>query len=217
LKKTERVKFGLESASIYVPDYDKIVVMSEIKGPLLLVISAPSGGGKTTLTRELVRRNQYFVPSVSSTTRPPRPTEIPDQDYIFMDQEKFETLIADNAFAEWAEVHGHKYGTLKKTIDESLTQEKVLILTIDVQGATNIKKTYPDSMTVFVKPPDFDILETRLRKRGTENEEDIRRRLENARKEMTESKNFEHTVLNDRLERVALEIESLVKQKLKIS
>lgn len=181
---------------------------------LLVVISAPSGGGKTTLTRELMSRFPNSRRSISVTTRPARSTEIPDQDYVFMKDEDFDALIQSKALAESATVHSYRYGTTKQYIDAALKEGVILFLTLDVQGAASIKSSYPNALTFFVKPPDFDVLESRLRKRGTENEEDIRRRLENARRELSRSSEFDHIVLNDRLDRVTLEIESLIRKKL---
>ena len=181
---------------------------------MLVVISAPSGGGKTTLTRELMSRFPNSRRSISVTTRPARSTEIPGQDYVFISDKEFDDLVAKGDLAEWALVHGHRYGTTKSFINEALKEEAILLLTLDVQGAASIKEAYPQALTFFVKPPDFDVLETRLRKRGTENEDDIRRRLENARRELSKAADFDHVVLNDRLDRVTLEIESLIKKKL---
>lgn len=181
--------------------------------PLLVVISAPSGGGKTTLSRELMSRFPNSRRSISVTTRPARTTEIPGQDYMFISDKEFDQLVASNGLAEWAHVHGYRYGTAKSYIDETLREGAILFLVIDVQGAASIKKAYPKALTFFVKPPDFDVLETRLRKRGTESEEDIRRRLEIARHELSRSNEFDYIVLNDRLDRVTLEIESLIKKK----
>ncbi len=181
---------------------------------LLVVISAPSGGGKTTLTRELMSRFPNSRRSISVTTRPARSTEIPDQDYVFLSNEDFDDLVKKNSLAEWANVHGSRYGTTKQYIDSALAEGAILFLTLDVQGAASIKSAYPNALTFFVKPPDFDVLESRLRKRGTENEDDIRRRLENARRELSRSVEFDHVVLNDRLDRVTLEIESLIRKKL---
>ncbi|MEZ4815110.1 MAG: guanylate kinase [Bdellovibrionota bacterium] len=181
---------------------------------LLVVISAPSGGGKTTLTRELMSRFPNSRRSISVTTRPARSTEIPDQDYVFVEDAAFDALVKDNSLAESANVHGYRYGTTKQYIDQALKEGAILFLTLDVQGAASIKTAYPNALTFFVKPPDFDVLESRLRKRGTENEDDIRRRLENARRELSRSEEFDHVVLNDRLDRVTLEIESLIRKKL---
>lgn len=181
---------------------------------MLVVISAPSGGGKTTLTRELMSRFENSRRSISITTRPQRNTEIPNQDYVFVNDADFDQLVEKRELAEWAVVHGYRYGTTKKFIDEALKEGAILFLTLDVQGAASIKATYPKALTFFIKPPDFDVLETRLRKRGTENEDDIRRRLENARRELSRIEEFDHSVLNDRLDRVTLEIESIIRKKL---
>ncbi len=182
---------------------------------MLVVISAPSGGGKTTLTRELMSRFENSRRSISITTRPQRNTEIPNQDYVFVSDGDFDQLVEKKELAEWAVVHGYRYGTTKKFIDEALKEGAILFLTLDVQGAASIKATYPKALTFFIKPPDFDVLETRLRKRGTENEDDIRRRLENARRELSRIEEFDYSVLNDRLDRVTLEIESIIRKKLK--
>lgn len=188
--------------------------MSEFSRGLLVVISAPSGAGKTTLAHELLRRLPDSVRSLSSTTRPPRQTEIPGQDYDFISDEEFDSLENGNSFAESAVVHGYRYGTKISTIKKALDENKVLILTIDVQGATSIKENFPDAITIFVAPPDFDVLETRLRKRGTESDSDIRRRLENARREIALKDQFNFVVVNDRLDRAALEIESIIRKTL---
>ena len=181
---------------------------------MLIVISAPSGGGKTTLANELIGRFNNSRRSVSLTTRPARPTEIPGQDYRFVSNPDFDKILTDDGFAESATVHGYRYGTTKVSVRDAFEKNEILILTIDVQGARSIKKAFPEAITIFVRPPDFDILETRLRKRGTESDADIRRRLENARKEMAQADEFDFQVLNDRLDRAALEIESIIKKRL---
>lgn len=179
----------------------------------LVVISAPSGGGKTTLANELISRFPHSKRSISATTRPRRNTEIPGQDYFFVSDAEFDKYVSEKALAEWAPVHGYRYGTLKKTVEEGLTKGELIFLIIDVQGAHSIKNSFPNALTVFVAPPDFDSLESRLRKRGTESESDIRRRLENARKEMARAGEFDFQVLNDRLDRAALEIESIIRKR----
>lgn len=184
------------------------------KTGLLVVISAPSGGGKTTLANELISRFPNAKKSITCTTRPARPTEIPDQDYIFLSDDEFDSMLNRGEFSEWALVHGHRYGTRKSIVSDAIEQGQILIMTIDVQGAKSIKEAFPSSLSVFVMPPDFDILESRLRKRGTETDADIRKRLENARKEITLANEFDFQVLNDRLDRAALEIESLIKKRL---
>jgi guanylate kinase len=181
---------------------------------LLVVISAPSGGGKTTLAHELMGRFSNSSRSISTTTRPPRPTEIPGQDYDFVSDAEFDRLDRLNEFAESAMVHGFRYGTRKSTVNQALEEGRLLFLIIDIQGAKSIKGQFQQALTIFVAPPDFDILETRLRKRGTESDADIRKRLENARREMAFAQEFDFQVLNDRLDRVALEIESLIRTRL---
>jgi len=186
----------------------------EAQKGLLVVISAPSGGGKTTLVNELLSRVEHSKRSITCTTRPPRPTEIPGQDYEFLSEAEFEKNIKKTKFAEDALVHGYRYGSKKSSIQEAMDQGEVLFLTIDVQGAKSVKKAFPEALLVFVTPPDFDILETRLRKRGTETDQEIRKRLENARKEIAQADAFDYQVLNDRLDRAALEIESIIKKRL---
>jgi guanylate kinase len=190
--------------------------MVERKSPgLLVVVSAPSGGGKTTLVNELINRFPYSRRSISMTTRPARKTEINGQDYFFVGEKDFDNIEVTHGFAESATVHGYRYGTTRASIEDAYTKGEILFLTIDVQGARNIKKVYPQCLTIFVNPPDFDILETRLRKRGTESDSDIRKRLENARKEMALAHEFDFQVLNDRLDRAALEIESIIRKRLR--
>jgi len=190
------------------------VTPSENKRGLLVVMSAPSGGGKTTLAHELISRFPHSHRSLSWTTRPMRPTEIPGQDYTFVSDADFDKLAKQDAFAESAVVHGFRYGTPKAFLQECLDRAEIVFLIIDVQGASSIKASFPQSLTIFLDPPDFDVLETRLRKRGTEAEGDIRKRLENARKEIAEAKGFDFRVLNDRLDRAALEIESIIRKRL---
>ena len=123
-------------------------------------------------------------------------------------------MLSKGEFAEWAMVHGHRYGTRKSVVQESVDNGDILIMTIDVQGAQSIKNAFDSALSIFVMPPDFDILESRLRKRGTETDADIRKRLENARKEIALADEFDFQVLNDRLDRAALEIESIIKKRL---
>lgn len=187
--------------------------MNAEKTGLLVVLSAPSGGGKTTIANDLVRRFPAARRGISMTTRPARPTEIPDQDYIFVSDKEFDEVKNGAGFAESATVHGFRYGTPQASIERALKQGELLFLTIDVQGAQSIKAKFPAALTVFVSTPDFDILETRLRKRGTETDTDIRGRLETARREIAQADTFDFQVLNDRLDRAVLEIEALIRER----
>jgi guanylate kinase len=176
---------------------------SEAPAPgVLLVLSAPSGAGKTTLAHLYRDRHPDAVFSVSATTRAPRGEERDGVDYHFVTAGRFQSLVADGAFAEWAEVHGRRYGTLRATVDEALRKGQVAIFDIDVQGGEQIKAAYPrEACTVFVLPPDAAELERRLRGRNTDAEEVIQRRLAAARSEIARGlASYEYVVVNDVLE-----------------
>lgn len=177
----------------------------------LFVISAPSGGGKTTLCSRLLQDFPKLVLSISSTTRNPRGKERDGTDYHFISHEEFQKAVTENRFAEWAIVHGNYYGTSKKTIDDTLRSGKSVLLDIDVQGAESLRKVYPDRcVTIFIVPPDLKALETRLRSRGTDNDDTIQKRLKNAQKELNESSHFDHVIVNDDLERAYRELKKII-------
>ena len=168
---------------------------------LVLVVSAPSGAGKTTLCRKLLETDPLISFSVSHTTRPPRPGETHGKDYFFVDQETFEDMIKKGAFLEWAKVYQHYYGTARDQVEEALAQGRDILLDIDVQGAFQVReKLGRDAVLVFILPPSLEELERRLRRRGTEDEETIRRRLSFAREEIARAKDFDYLVLNDALD-----------------
>lgn len=162
-----------------------------------LVICAPSGAGKTTLSRRITARYQRITFSVSCTTRSPREGEADGKDYHFIQPEKFKELIAQNYFAEWAEVHGHYYGTPLAATKEMLDAGKDLLFDVDVQGAAQLKQSLPGACFVFILPPSKEKLELRLRARGTDSEESIRLRLTNALTELKEAAWFDAWVIND--------------------
>jgi guanylate kinase len=169
---------------------------------VLLVLSAPSGAGKTTLAHLYRERNADAVFSISATTRAPRGEEKDGVDYHFVSPDRFAALVSAGAFAEWAEVHGRYYGTLRSTVDEALRRRQIAIFDIDVQGGAQIQKAYPrEACTVLVLPPDAAELERRLRGRHTDTEEVIRRRLDAARAEIDRGlASYDYVVVNDVLE-----------------
>jgi guanylate kinase len=172
---------------------------------LLLVLSAPSGAGKTTLAHRFRATHPDAVFSVSATTRAPRGAERDGVDYHFVPAERFARLVEEGAFAEWAEVHGERYGTLRATVDEALRAGRVALFDIDVQGGSRIKATWPDeTAAVFILPPSAAELERRLRGRSTDSEHVIRRRLDVARAEVARGlATYDYVVLNDDLREAA--------------
>lgn len=178
------------------------------KRGLLVVISSPSGGGKTTVVRRLLEKGGgEFTRSVSATTRAPRPGEVNGRDYYFLSEEEFRQRIAKGDFVEFAEVHGHLYGTLREQIERELRGGKVILLAIDVQGGLSIRRAFPeDSLLIFLAPPSLEVLEQRLRGRGTDAEEEIRRRLARVPMEMEMASHYDRLVVNDVVERAAEEI-----------
>ncbi len=178
---------------------------------LLLVVSAPSGAGKTTLCHLLIQRLGFRF-SVSHTTRSPRPGEVHGRDYYFVSRHEFEDLIRQGAFLEWAEVHGHLYGTSKSEVERALSGEEDLLLDIDVQGASQVRRKLRErAVFVFVAPPSMEELERRLRHRGTESEEVLRRRLARAREEMQFAPWFDYVVINQEIEQAFADLAAIVR------
>ena len=175
-----------------------------------VVLSAPSGAGKTTIARALVERNEDVVFSVSATTRPARDHEVDGVDYHFLSEQDFQAMIEADEFVEWAEVHGHLYGTSRKAVERALDDGLFLILDVDVQGAMQMRQHIPDAVLVFVLPPGADALVERLRDRGTEGEDTLARRIENARGELEQASKFDYVVVNENLEQAIDEVWSIV-------
>lgn len=176
----------------------------------LFIISAPSGAGKTTLLREVRLRLPDIRFSVSFTTREPREGEENGKDYFFVSEDEFLRGIEENRFAEWARVHGNYYGTDRYMIDKWLSEGCNVLLDIDVQGARMIKCRYPFAVTVFILPPSWYELEKRLRLRGTDSEEVIKRRLKNAAREVVEALWYDYLVINDEVFRAVGEITAII-------
>ena len=182
----------------------------------LIVISAPSGAGKTTLCSRLLRDFPVLKLSISSTTRAPRGSEQDGREYFFLSREEFERQIEADRFAEYARVHDNYYGTSKDTIDRAFAEGKSVLLDIDVQGAESLRHAYPgQTFSVFIAPPDLETLEARLRARGTENEETIRKRMRNADDEMKAARHFDATVVNRDLEQAYTELREIIELQLR--
>ena len=176
-----------------------------------VVLAAPSGTGKTTIAHRLVEGSRDFVFSVSATTRPPREGERNGMDYEFVTPEEFEVMRQDGELVEWAEVHGHLYGTPRHNIEEAARRGEHVVLDIDVQGARQIRKAVADALLVFVLPPSANALVGRLYGRGTEGRAEMVRRLRNARDELLEARHFDHVVVNEDLDEAVERVRALVR------
>ena len=184
---------------------------------MVLILSGPSGSGKSTIYKAAIGNLGGIEFSVSCTTRQPRPGEVDGHDYYFISREKFDALVAENAFAEHAEVHGNCYGTLKSELLDRVRRGIDVLLDIDVQGAAQLRALCSDSSEfceacefIFIMPPSFEELERRLRARGTETEESILRRLANAKGEMEHAHEYDHIIVNDDLARAVKEFTDLI-------
>lgn len=179
---------------------------------MLLVITGPSGTGKTTLIRRLLRRCRDLAFSVSHTTRPPRPGEVEGKDYYFVSEAEFLRLLKKKTFVEWAVVHGYYYGTSKEEFKKSQKQD--LVMDIDVQGARQVKKLTAENgsqaVFVFILPPNRKVLEERLLQRGDLSPQDLRRRVKRAREEIKSWYNFEYLIVNHNLEEALAELKAIV-------
>ncbi|WP_297887236.1 guanylate kinase [Sulfurihydrogenibium sp.] len=175
----------------------------------LFIISSPAGGGKTTITNLLLEELPFLKRVVTYTTRKKRKNEIDGVDYVFLKKEEFENLISQDAFLEYALVHGNYYGTPKKEVFQLLEKGFDIILVIDVQGMKQIKQIYPAVITVFILPPSIDDLINRMRLRG-ESEEEIQKRLDTAKKEIPYWKEYDYIVINDNLLEAKDKIKSVI-------
>jgi guanylate kinase len=173
----------------------------------LIVLSGASGSGKSTLVdRLLARPGSRLARSISATTRDPRAGEIPNESYVFLPRKFFEALLDQGEFLEWAEVHGHLYGTPLSEVRKALEAGTCIILVIDVQGAMQVREMIPNALLIFVQAPDPATLEARLRSRGTDDEATIEKRLANARREVALADRYDHQIVNDDLDRALDEL-----------
>lgn len=175
----------------------------------LLVLSGFSGAGKGTIVKKLVSEYDYHI-SISATTRAPRTGEVDGREYYFKTRDEFQDLINHNGLIEWAEYVGNYYGTPKQFVEEMLAQGKNVILEIEVQGALNVKKQYPEAVLIFIAPPSIPILRERLIGRGTEDRETIEKRLLRAKEEAKDIKEYEYIVINDELDTCVKQVHQII-------
>jgi guanylate kinase len=182
---------------------------------LLIVFSSASGAGKTTIAKEIVKKDPNLTLSVSYTTRACRQTETQGKDYCFINEDEFERMVKEEKFLEWEKVHDAFYGTSRDFVQKNLSNGKDVILTIDVKGAKHIKEKYPDSISFFFSAPSSEELKKRLRKRGTETEESITKRMEIADWEEDQSKGYNYHIINDKIENAVKKVLSVIRKERK--
>lgn len=185
--------------------------MSSDRPGILFIVSGPSGAGKTTLSDAALRTFDRLTMSVSCTTRAPRAGERDGIDYRFVSPEVFDRMVAGAEMAEWAEVHGNRYGTPREPIDRALAAGRDMLFDIDVQGAEQMRRTYPGAVAVFLLPPDRATMEARLRGRGTDDEDVVRRRLEGAVREIARAVEYDHVIVNRGRDEAIAEFQGLVR------
>lgn len=178
--------------------------------PFPVILSSPSGGGKTTIARALLSQRRDVGYSISCTTRQPRAGEVEGVDYFFLTADEFELSVSRGEFAEWAVVHGQRYGTLRREVERVLASGKHVIMDIDVQGARELARVFPDSALIFVLPPSAAVLTERLRKRRSEGREALIRRLETAVEELRAVSMYHYVVTNDRLDIAVARVSSII-------
>lgn len=178
----------------------------------IIAVSAPSGGGKTSVVKQVLRDFPELVFSVSVTTRPKRKNEVNGVDYFFVDDKEFERRIKNNEFIEWERFYDYYYGTLKSFVDDNISAGRSVLFEVDVKGALSLKKIYPDSHLIYIDPPSFDELVKRLKNRKTESEEDLQKRIDRAKMELSYKQEFDYIFVNDELNKVYKNVKSLIKE-----
>ncbi len=176
----------------------------------LIVVAAPSGAGKSSLVKALLELDSHVHLSISHTTRAPRGQEKHGRDYYFASQSEFDAMVEGNAFVEWAHVHGNRYGTSKKAIEERIAQGSDVILEIDFQGALQIKEAFANAILVFILPPSWEELRSRLERRGEDSPDVIEVRLKNAATEMAQVGKFDFVIINELFERALFDLKAVV-------
>jgi len=184
----------------------------------LFVVAAPSGAGKSSLVKALLELDSRVQPSVSHTTRPPRGQEKHGREYFFVSQQEFDAMVAADAFVEWAHVHSQRYGTSKRAIEERMSQGADVILEIDFQGAIQIKQIFSNAICIFILPPSWEELRSRLERRGEDKPEIIELRMKNAQEEVSHAGKFDFVIINELFDRALFDLRAIVhSQRLKFA
>ena len=176
----------------------------------LFVVAAPSGAGKSSLVKALMELDSQVQPSVSHTTRAPRGQEKHGREYFFVSAQEFDAMVLSDAFVEWAHVHGQRYGTSKKMIEDRMAQGSDVVLEIDYQGALQIKRMYSNAVLIFILPPSWEELRSRLERRGEDSPDIIELRLKNAAEELAQAKEFDFVIINEVFERALFDLKAIV-------
>ena len=177
---------------------------------ILFVISSPSGGGKTTVCQEILKQLPDLAYSISVTSRRPRPREKEGRDYFFVSEEEFDKRIQRDEFAEWARFSGYRYGTPGQFLEETLNAGQDILLDIDVQGTLKIKEGYESACLIFLLPPSFEVLASRLKGRRTDNQTEVEERLRRAKEELASRKHYHHAVVNRELPQTVEEVKAVI-------
>ena len=176
----------------------------------IFVISAPSGGGKSSLISRVLKRDPGLTLATSHTSRPPRKGERDGREYHFVSHADFLAMRGRGQFVEWVRLHGNLYGTSRKELDSLLKEGRDILLDVDIRGAASVADIYPDAVSVFVLPPSLEVLEERLRKRGSEEEEQVQTRLRAAKREVKAARRYSYCIVNESLDKAAAELEAVV-------
>lgn len=176
----------------------------------LFVVAAPSGAGKSSLVKALMALDTAVQPSVSHTTRAPRGQEKHGREYFFVSEQEFDAMILGDAFLEWAHVHGHRYGTSRKAIEDRIAAGADVILEIDFQGAIQIKRIFANAVLIFILPPSLDELRARLERRGEDSSEVIALRVRNAARELSQAREFDFVIINELFDRALFDLKAIV-------
>ena len=185
-------------------------MLSKKKKGLLIVLSGPSGAGKGTICKALMEKEKDLKLSISATTRQPRSGEIEGKNYFFKSEEEFEKMIENDSLLEWAKVYDHYYGTPKDFVLKNLEEGNDVVLEIDIQGALKIKDKFPEGVFIFILPPSMEELKNRIKKRGTETEEEIIKRFKSAYEELNYVSKYNYVVINDSVEEAVEKIRAII-------